>query len=442
MERLSINEIFELEVTSFSSHGEGIGRVNGIAVFVEGALPGETVKVKVVEVKKRYAKATLLSVLTPSTKRVQPPCPLFSDCGGCQVMHANYKEQLKIKKQKVTDALVRIGHLKKIEVEDCIPSPDQLHYRNKVQMPVKTSSQTTTIGFHKRRSHDILDVETCFIHNSLGGQVYSTIRELILKAPIEVKKHINQLIIKTGVHSRQVLVTFTTTSHKKDTFDNIANEIMIRCPQVKGVLQNIVQINSKAPFGKVWNTLCGDALIQERICGLIFEISGASFFQVNTSQAEQLYQTVIEAANITADSVILDAYCGVGTLTLIAAQKAKQVYGIEVVPQAINNAKRNAKLNGIENCDFVCGLTEKLIQHYSDVETVILNPPRQGCDKAVINSLLSALPQTIIYVSCEPTTLARDLSMLEAEYSIEWVKPFDMFPQTTHVETVVKLYPA
>jgi 23S rRNA (uracil1939-C5)-methyltransferase len=432
---LTINKDYEIEISSLTSQGEGVGRIQGFAVFVDGALPNEVVQVKIIETKKRYARAKLLTIKQPSLHRKNPPCPLFGKCGGCQLMHLTYSEQLQIKRKKVEDAFQRIGHLQDLIINQCIPSPQEYNYRNKVQMPIVYSKAGSKTGFFKKKSHQVIDVETCHIHNPLGDSIYQKIRNTLSKQ----SETIQHIVIKTAIHTQQVLIILVSKQHNNPSLKDFAKEIIDQCPEVKGVLQNTAPLHGKSLFGKQWQTLAGDSRIKEHIFGLTFEVSGPSFFQVNTPQAEQLYNAVIKAAAIHKESIILDAYCGVGTLSLIASQHAKTVYGIEMVPEAIHDAQRNAKLNNITNCTFKCGLTENLIQHYKDVDVVILNPPRQGCESRVIKSLIASQPKTIVYVSCDPTTLARDLSMLRSSYTIESVQPFDMFPQTTHVETIVKL---
>ncbi|MEM1283463.1 MAG: 23S rRNA (uracil(1939)-C(5))-methyltransferase RlmD [Chlamydiota bacterium] len=429
-------EIYTIEITSLTSSGDGVGRIDGFAIFVGKALPGEVVQAKVFQVKKRFARAKLISIIHRSDHRQKPPCKFFGKCGGCQIMHLDYGEQLKVKHHKVVEAFERIGHLENIPIDECVPSPQQTHYRNKVMMPVVYNRCNQKIGFYGKGTHQVIDIDSCLIHNDLGNQVLHTIRQIVTPSNHEVE----QIVIKTSIHTQQVLVILISSLIKSQELENLAKEIIVECPWVQGILQNIPPHNGKSTFGKKWKTLAGKPRIEEKLCGLVFEISGASFFQVNTFQAEQLYQDVIKAAAINSSSVVLDAYCGVGTLSLIASKHAKYVYGIEVVPEAIRDANVNAEKNGIQNCTFECGLTEHLIEKYTHVDVVFLNPPRQGCDERVINCLLSVSPEKIVYVSCDPTTLARDLALLRKGYTIDFVRPYDMFPQTTHVETVAILH--
>lgn len=428
---VTLDATYQLEITSLTSDGEGVGRVDGFTIFVDGALPGELVSAKIFELKKRYARATLVSLVSPSGSRREPLCNFFGKCGGCQIMHLDYDEQLKAKRSKVEEAFKRIGQLEGVLIEQCTPSPKEYHYRNKVVMPVVCNRDLRKIGFYEKKSHRVIDIDTCMIHNEPGDNVLKQLRSIVQASSAPIR----HIAIKTAASTQQVLVILVSKYDLRD----VAEEIMAKCPSVKGVVQNVPPISGKGVFGKKWVALAGDSRIEEQICGLTFEISGASFFQVNTLQAEQLYRYVIEAAGISKESVVLDAYCGVGTLSLIAAEHAKHVHGIEMVPEAIRDAKGNAERNGVRNCTFSCGLTEQLIQKHGDANVVILNPPRQGCDKRVIDSLGLSLPETIVYVSCDPTTLARDLAMLKEWYFITSVQPFDMFPQTTHVETVVTL---
>ncbi len=439
------NDICEIAITSLGASGEGVGTIEGFTVFIEGALPGETVKAKLTVLKKNYGKGELLEILKKSEDRVIPVCPLFDRCGGCQIMHLSYEGQLKVKKQKVYDALTRIGKLTDITVEDCVPSPQKLHYRNKMQLPVTSTEGALTIGLFEKMSHTVVPVDECHIHCEEGEKVYKNICTLLQKSDIlpydriSGKGELRHLIMKTAVNSGKTLVIFVSAGEKTEKFKSLAAELIKISPNIEGIVLNIHREQTNFVTGHKWMTLFGEGRLSETICGLHFHISPASFFQVNTLQAENLYKAVTECADIDAETSVLDAYCGVGTFSLIAAAKAKKVVGIECVPEAIADAKENAKNNGITNCTFVCGTTEELIKAHSSCDVVILNPPRKGCEKIVLETLLKTEPKRIVYVSCDPATLARDLALLTPKYTIEAIRPFDMFPQTMHVETVVKL---
>lgn len=354
-------------IEDLTSTGEGVGTIEGKKVFVDGALPGETVEIEVLEDRKRFSKAKLLRIVKPSKHRVDPICPLFGTCGGCQIMHLEYPEQLNWKRKRVADALRRIGSLD-VEVAECTPSPDQLGYRNKIHLHQG--------GLHKRHTHDIVSVDKCYILNPLGNK--------------SLPQTANEAIIRTA--NGEVLVELDGKSNR--------------------------------PY------------IIEHLGHLRFKIGPRDFFQVNSKQALQLYQKAVQCAQ---PGRVLDAYCGVGCLSLFASKQAKEVLGIEIEKSAVESAEENAKLNGITNVTFKCGKVEKLLPKLGSFDTIFLNPPRAGVEPEVISSLLKHPPKRLIYISCDPATLARDLKLLKTKFIIEEVVPFDMFPQTIHVETLINL---
>ena len=435
-----------IKIRNMGAHGEGIGDYEGYTIFVEDALPGETVEVELYECKKRYARAHLINILEPSEHRVQPICPLFGRCGGCQIMHLTYNKQLEVKRQRVLDALQRLGKITDVCVEPCMPSPSSLHYRNKIQCPVRNSPQGISIGLYARSSHDLVDVDKCYIHCSLGEDIYEKVREIIKQSGIQAYDptsgtgELRHVLIKSAVKAQEVLVLLVIHQGPSTTLKDIAKKIMDVSPQVKGVVYNLNKKLDNVILGTEYGTLEGADFIMEKLCGLQFKVSPASFFQVNPAQAESLYLKALEMAQIAGHERVLDAYCGVGTLSLIFARHAKSVIGIECVHEAIEDAKTNAALNQIENVQFICAPAEVAVEKLSDVDMVLLNPPRKGCDEVVLNSVIRLKPKTVLYISCDPATLARDLSYLRSSgYHIDHVQPFDMFPQTAHVETLVKL---
>jgi 23S rRNA (uracil1939-C5)-methyltransferase len=369
----------------------------------------------------------VIKTLVVSPDRVEPICPLFGRCGGCQIMHLKYEKQLEAKQQRVIDALERIGGFSDLKVNPCLPSPLPLYYRNKIQLPV---SGVGHLGLYARNSHDIVEIEKCYIHCDLGEDVFQVIRKLDLVR----YKHV---LIKTAVKTGQVLVVLVSDD-KID--ESIGKKLIDACPEIKGVVHNLNRGPGNAVLSSDFRTIAGHGWIEEELHGLKFKISPASFFQVNPAQAEHLYDKVVEFAQLSGDETVLDAYCGVGTLALILSSRAKQVIGIESVKVAIIDANENAKLNQITNVDFKCGPAEDLIGTLKSLDVAILNPPRKGCESSFLDKLTLLKPKTIVYVSCDPATLARDLAILASKgYSIEAVQPFDMFPQTSHVECAVRL---
>jgi 23S rRNA (uracil1939-C5)-methyltransferase len=430
-----LHQKITLSIKRLGIHGEGIGDYEGFTVFVDGALPGEIVTAEITEVRKNFARATVISTEKTSPHRVTPPCPVFGRCGGCQLMHLDYSQQLETKRQRVVDALERIGKIFNVPVPACIPSPNPLSYRNKIQLPVVMDPELR-MGLYAFNSHDVVEIEKCYIHCSLGEQVFSKVKQ-ILKA--EPDPSLRFVLIKTGVNTNQVLVILVTEGEGAPNLPATAEKIMESSPEIKGVVQNINTSSGNVVLGKTFKTLAGHSSIVDKICGLHFKVSPASFFQVNPAQAENLYKTALEFCQLKGDETVLDAYCGVGTLSLILAPHARQVIGVECVPDAIADAEDNAKRNQIKNTVFHCAQAENFIGTLSAVDVAVLNPPRKGCEPAFLEKLLQLKPRRIVYISCDPATLARDLAILQKEYTVNTVQPFDMFPQTVHVESIASL---
>ncbi len=419
-----MNEL-DLTIERLGIHGEGVARHEGFTIFVDGALQNERVNAEVYERHKSFARAKVVKRHRTSTDRVDPICPYFGRCGGCQLMHLSYEKQLEAKRNRVADALERIAKIK-VEVKPCIPSPRKLGYRNKIQLPV---SQDQTLGLYAYNSHQLIEIEKCPIHCELGEKAFNQIQKILKLYPADLR----HVLIKTSVNTSQVLVILVTKSETDLT--QLARKISQSIPEVKGVVQNINGSLGNVILGKTFKVLVGQGWIEEVLNGLTFKVSPASFFQVNPGQAEALYQMVVEWAGLTGKETVLDAYCGVGTLALILAQHAKEVIGIEVVAEAIADARENAKRNQIGNTKFICGLAEKEIGSVSAFEMAVINPPRKGCEPVFLNALTERSPKRILYISCDPATLSRDAAILNQKgYSLEQVQPFDMFPQTMHVE--------
>jgi 23S rRNA (uracil1939-C5)-methyltransferase len=423
-----------LTIKRLGIHGEGIGDHEGFTVFVNGALPGETVTASIIEVRKNFARAMVVSYNKTSPHRMTPPCPVFGQCGGCQLMHLDYPQQLETKRQRVVDALERIGKLFNIPVSSCVPSPNPLAYRNKIQLPA-IMDPLLRMGLYAFNSHDIVEIEKCYIHCSLGEQIFAKVKQILKAEPDPALRFV---IIKTAVNTNQVLVILVTEGEGALTLPAIAEKIMESAPEIKGVVQNIHSSSGNTVLGKTFRTLAGHSSIVDKICGLHFKVSPASFFQVNPAQAENIYQKALELCDLKGEETVLDAYCGVATLSLILASHAKQVIGVECVADAIADAQDNAKRNQIKNAVFHCAQAENFISTLASIDVAVLNPPRKGCDPVFLEKLALLKPRRIIYISCDPATLARDLALLQ-KYTINAVHPFDMFPQTVHVESIAEL---
>lgn len=440
-----INEIFFIEIDGLGHSGEGVGHLDGYAVFVDGALPGERVEVRLIERKKRYGRAQLIKVHKASKERSEPPCSVFGKCGGCQLMHLSYEKQLEVKTRRVIDALTRIGQIADPPVAACIGSDLSLAYRNKIQIPVREGAHGAALGLYARASHHLVEVESCHIHCSLGEEVYQKAQDCIKKAsiaaydPITETGELRHLLIKTAMRSQEVLVILITNQTPSPALFSLARALMASHPAVKGVVHNLQSGRGNVILGSVYTVLEGQGTIQEKLFDMTFSISPASFFQINPGQAERLYSRAIEYADLGEGATVVDAYCGVGTLSLCFARSAKQVIGIECIQEAVEDARANALANHIHNAVFTCAHAEDFMRTLVDVDVVLLNPPRKGCERLVLSEVERLQPKTVIYISCDPTTLARDSAhLITGGYTLDAVQPYDMFPQTAHVECVAK----
>ncbi len=417
-------------ITSLGSSGEGVGALtSGIKVFVEGALPSEEVIVEITEQKKNYALGTLVSIEKTSLNRSPPPCPLFNQCGGCQLMHLSYEGQLNIKRQKVLDSLQRIGGLT-CEVPSCIPSPLSLHYRNKIQLPVIWEQGSKKIGLFQKNSHSIIPIQKCLIQSALGNEILSLVQTHVNDPSIRY------VLIRTTLAGR-ALIVFVTDGKNTSCLKKSALDLLPLHPALGGLLENCNPRSDNVILGPDFKLLAGEDLLSEQMEDLLLSYRASSFFQVNPLQAIGLYKMAIEWAEIKNTDTVIDAYCGVGALALHASKQAKEVIGIEYVSAAVEDAANNAKQNHRKNCKFVCGASELLLARYLPAEVIFLNPPRKGCDLKLLSLLGSKKPRSIIYISCDPATLARDAKILSSfGFCLKKIQPFDMFPQTAHVETL------
>jgi 23S rRNA (uracil1939-C5)-methyltransferase len=421
-----------LKISSLSSAGEGIGSIDGMKIFVEGALPGEEVAVTLVEQKKSYAKAELNQILSPSLERTKPPCSAFGQCGGCQVMHLHYPSQLEFKRKRVFEALERIGGMYNPEVLPCLPSPFSLGYRNKIQIPVLWEKGKKILGLYRKNSHEIIPLDRCLIQCPQGEAIFHLIAEKLCLPTVRY------VLIRNALFREEALVLFVTSGQFSKELKKLAEELMASHSLIKGVVENVNRRKGNTILGPTFRLLAGRPYIYETLLNRTFKISPSAFFQINPAQTERLYEKAIELAEIDSQENVLDAYCGVGALAIFAAAHTKKVHGIECVSQAIADAIENARLNNVGFCRFTCGKAEEKIQE-EEFDTLFLNPPRKGCDPKLIKSLLEKKPKKIVYISCDPATLARDLALLSNKYKPNAIQPMDMFPQTMHVETVVRL---
>ena len=438
----------EIELTGLTSEGQGVGRLEGLTVFVDGGLPSERVAVSIVERKKNYAVGRLTEIIEPSVERIEPRCPLAKKCGGCQLQHMDYKAQLNWKRRRVVDAIERIGKLE-VEVEPTMGMTDPWRYRNKMQFPVGRSKDGLLIGCYETRTHEIVDTNECLIQRAANDEMLRAARRVLERFNISAydeDRHVGvmrHVMGRVGADGETMLVLVTATNelpHSKALVRALREEL----PRVTTIQQNVQTYRNNVILGRETRVLYGARTIRDRLNGLRFNISARSFFQVNTTQAERLYSTAIEFAGLSGRGLLVDAYCGTGTITLSMARRARRAIGIEVVSTAVNDARLNARENGIGNAEFILGDVERVVPRLVDagVEVVVIDPPRAGCDARVLRSLAAMIPSKIIYVSCNPATLARDLNILSSlGYRTKKIRPVDMFPMTAHVESVTLLEP-
>lgn len=450
--KLEKNADYTIDITGMGYEGEGVGRIEGFPVFVHGAITGERVKVKLVKLNKGYAFGKIVEVINPSDQRREPVCGIYKRCGGCQLQHVSYEEQLNFKTQRVRDCIERIGKLKDVTIHPAIGMEQPYRYRNKVQLPVGEKNGEIQIGFFAPRSHDIIDMEVCHIQDEVADKVVRLTREWMKKYNIVPYKAddsqakssgiVRHIMIRRGFKTGEVMVVVVTNGYNLPNKDEFVELMANNIPGIKSIIQNINSKNTNVILGLDNVVLWGSDTITDYIGKFRFNISPLSFFQVNPVQTEILYSKALEFAKISGDEVVFDAYCGTGTITLFLSQKAKKVYGVEVIPEAIENAKVNAKENNVGNAEFIVGESEKvipdLIQKGIKADVVVVDPPRKGCEKSLLEAIAHMGPKRIVYVSCDPGTLARDLGILkELGYSTLEIQPVDMFPMTSHVENVV-----
>ncbi len=444
------NEYYDVKIESLTHDGLGVARVDGFPVFVANALVGEEINMKVTLVKKTYAFGRAVDYFVTSGERVKPECGIYKQCGGCQVQHLSYEGQLKMKHDTVVNHLKRIGHIEDANVLPTIGMQNPSRYRNKTQVPFGYADGKVVAGFYQKRSHEIINMQSCLIQTDISDQIVETMRQLCQEleiAPYNESLNLGVLrhvIVRVGFKTEEIMVTLVTRTHEIPNSELLIQRLVSKYPKIKSIAQNVNPKVTNVIFGDETRILYGESYIYDEMNGIRFAISPRSFYQVNPIQTETLYSKAVEFAQLTGEGVVFDAYCGIGTITLFLAQQAKQVYGVEVIQEAIEDAKMNARLNGFENTQFTVGKSEEIIPLWIEngiiPDVIVVDPPRKGCDRTLLDTMLEAAPDRIVYVSCDSSTLARDLRVLiDGGYKLEVVQPVDMFPQTAHIECVAKL---
>ncbi|MEI3606246.1 23S rRNA (uracil(1939)-C(5))-methyltransferase RlmD [Pseudogracilibacillus sp. SE30717A] len=442
------NETITLTFEDLTHEGNGVGKIAGYPIFVPNGLPGEEADVKVIKVNKRFGYGKLLNIKKASPERVTPPCDVYYKCGGCQLQHMSYDMQLEMKRNQVKNVMQKVAHLESVPVHPVLGMEDPWRYRNKIQIPVGEKDGELITGFYQQRSHRIIDdMDTCVIQNELGDRMVEAVRRIATDLGIEAYDEnthrgvLRHIIVRTAFGTNDTMIILVTRTEKLPHQTELIKQLTETYPASKSIIQNVNKEKTNVIMGKKSRTIYGEDYIYDAIGDLKFKISPRSFYQVNPTQTKVLYNKALEYASVGPNDVVIDAYCGIGTISLFLAQKAQKVYGVEIVPEAIDDAKINAKLNGITNAEFVVGEAEKVMPWWTAQglrpDVIVVDPPRKGCDEALLQAMIDMAPKRIVYVSCNPSTLARDLRILEdGGFKTQEVQPVDMFSQTNHVECV------
>lgn len=445
------NEILTVRIEDMSETGEGIGKYEGYTLFVKDACLGDLVRAKITKPKKNYAFARLEEVLEASPYRVEPPCPVHRACGGCQLQALSYEKQLEFKEKKVKDCLTRIGGFEEVNIKPIMGMGNPLGYRNKAQFPFGVNKEGRIItGFYAGRTHCIIENDRCLLGSSKNEEILELIKEYMIENHVSAydevshKGLVRHALIRIGHHTGEIMVCLVINGKKLPFAERLISKLV----EVEGMTSISVNINTadtNVILGDKTEVLWGSDKISDKIGDLTFKISARSFFQVNSVQTEKLYGKALEYAQLEPDDVVWDLYCGIGTISLFIAQKASKVYGVEIVEDAIKDARENAALNGISNAEFFVGKAEEVVPEKMrtkgiKADVIVVDPPRKGCEPELLEALVKIAPKRIVYVSCSPSTLARDLKYLcEEGYELVEVTPCDMFPMGVHVESVAKL---
>lgn len=445
------NDLVTLEIEDCGIDGEGIGKADGFTVFVKDAVIGDTVTAKIIKAKKNYGYGRLMEVLKPSPYRVEPKCEFARQCGGCQLQALSYDQQLVFKTNKVKGHLERIGGFTDIPMEPIIGMDELFHYRNKAQFPVGRNKEGKIVtGFYAGRTHNIIENRDCALGVAENKEVLDRVIAHMEKYGIEPyneatgKGLVRHVLIRYGHFTKEVMVCLILNGNKLPKEEQLVKSLC-EIPGMTSITINVNKKHSNVILGEEIRLLWGQEYITDRIGDISYQISPLSFYQVNPMQTQKLYAKALEYADLHGEETVWDLYCGIGTISLFLAQKAKFVRGVEIVPAAIENAKENAKLNGLENTEFFVGKAEEVLPReykkngvYADV--IVVDPPRKGCDETLLETMIEMNPERIVYVSCDSATLARDLKYLcERGYELRKVCPVDQFGMTVHVETVVLL---
>lgn len=447
---LKKNDIVEVEIVDLTHEGAGVAKVDGLVFFVENALPSEKILMRVLKVNKKIGFGKVEKYLVQSPHRNQDLDLAYLRSEIADLGHLSYPEQLKFKTKQVKDSLYKIAGIADVEVAETLGMEHPVKYRNKAQVPVRRVNGVLETGFFRKNSHNLMPLEDFFIQDPVIDQVVVALRDLLRRfdlKPYDEKEQsglIRNLVVRRGHYSGQIMVVLVTTRPKVFRVDQLIEQVIKQFPEIVSVMQNINDQNTNAIFGKEWRTLYGQDYITDQMLGNDFQIAGPAFYQVNTEMAEKLYQTAIDFAELKKDDVVIDAYSGIGTIGLSVAKHVKEVYGVELIPEAVENSKKNAQLNNISNAHYVCDTAENAMKNWLkdgiQPTVILVDPPRKGLTESFIKASAQTGADRIAYISCNVATMARDIKLYqELGYELKKVQPVDLFPQTHHVETVALL---
>ena len=444
------NEKYVVDIIDNGFEGEGIAKIDGLTVFVPGSIKGEKCEILIVKVLASHAYGKIVNIIEKSENRKESDCATYKRCGGCSLRHMTYESTLKLKRQVVQN-LVNKGLKKKVEVLETIGMENPYNYRNKAQYPVGLNSEgQPEVGVFAQRTHTIIPIQTCLIQTEISQKIAKTILNFVKEKNIQVYNEENQkgllrhILRKVGIYTNQVMCILVVNDSKFNQEQELVKLLCEKYPEIKTIVKNINNKNTNVILGKENINLYGNGYIEDKLGEYIFKISPMSFYQVNPVQAEILYTTAINQANLDKNDILFDLYCGIGTIGIFASKYVNKVYGIEIVPQAIEDAKENAKINDVKNIEFICGDVEVAFDELINKEkivpsAIIVDPPRKGLDNKTVENIAKIKPAKLVYISCNPATMVRDLTKLENIYNIKAIQPVDMFPWTSSVETVTIL---
>lgn len=446
------NQLIEIEIESLTNEAYGVGHIEGMAIFVRGALPTERVRAHVIKTKKRYAIAVMKEILVASPHRSRAMCPVFDQCGGCSLQHLDYAEQLKQKQRWAIESFERIAKVGNVQAITLpiIGVEKPFRYRNKASFPIQQTVQGESIyGFFAAHSHRLIAIDDCLLQQEAIIKTMNIVHDWIKQYHIQPYNEIERtgalrhVMIRQGNVGESLILVLITHTKKIQYTDELKNILLEKKVPVQGIIHNIQPDGNNVIMGKISHVLWGENKIEEQIHDFLFDVSAESFMQVNAIQTDKLYEKVLEFANLQGDEIVMDAYCGIGTMSLLLARQAKYVYGVEIVKQAVRDAEKNAEKNAIKNVSFLAESAELFLSQWaSDGKTcdvLVLDPPRKGCEPMLLDAVIAMKPERIVYVSCDVATMARDISKLKEYYDIKKIQPVDMFPQTTNLETIALL---